>query len=203
MITTMDIEQAEASVEEIRERTDQLQRTYGTDGGEAVERERRRLEGLREGKAKQDAALAVRTAAVKPLGAELGKLAAGLDKSASGVAEAAREASEALRRLMTVTEAHSATVAAGHARLVELDLPLVDEAVSQYETGAGERGVVCLAGRTYGPLGPDVLLAEVVGGLAREVVGPQHPLAQVTRTALHRVVAQGAAGRELLARLAQ
>lgn len=202
MITTTDIEQAEASVEETREHTERLRQTHDIDGSEAVERERRRLEELREGKARQDAALEARAAAVKPHAAELKKLAAGLDASASGVAEAAGEAQVALRRLLAVTEAHGAAVGAAHGRLVELGLPLVDEAVSQYGEGAGAGGVVHLAGRAYGPVGPDVLLAEVVGVLGKEVFGQLHPLAQVKRSALHRVVSQGAAGRELLARLA-
>ncbi|NEC92195.1 hypothetical protein [Streptomyces sp. SID12501] len=202
MITTMDVETAEASFEEVRERMDRARHSGAPNTAEAVERGRRRLEGLRTAKERQDAALEVRKAAATPHAAELKKLAGGLDKSASGVAAAAEEARTALLRLLAVTEAHTGAVGAAHARLLELALPLVDEAVSQYEEGAGSNGLVCVGGRVFGPVGPDVVLGEVVARLVKAEFGARHPAASMARTPLHQVVAQGAPARELFARLA-
>lgn len=201
MITIEDIQKAEEVAEQARERSARLRRTHGIDGGEAVERERQRVEELRQRKERQDAAIEARKAVEKPHRAELTKMAKTLDGQDGEVVKAVEELRAAHARLLAVVADRNGATGSAHARLLELGLVAGDEAVSEYDTGCGPDGLVRIAGRVWGPVAADVVTTAAVAAVAAAEYGRGHALAQAVHNSRQHVLSQSAPARELLGRL--
>ncbi|MEW2254987.1 hypothetical protein [Streptomyces sp. NPDC047869] len=193
MITEQDIERAEARVTEMKERGKRLRMANRDETADAVRLEMGRLVELKAAKERQDAALKARKAAERPHAPELKKMGAELSDSAGAVDKARREATQALEKLVSALRDHNTAVSAAHARLLALGLPLGDEAVDHYESGAGGAGVLHLGGKPWAPVPVDTMVQHVVAELMKQEFGPKHPAARVRDIRGHSLL-RGSAG---------
>ncbi|MER7819948.1 hypothetical protein [Streptomyces sp. NPDC096153] len=185
MITTQTIEQAEARAAEARRKAAALRKHGAVDAEDMVQRAVTAAVELREAKARQDESLKVRKAAEKPHAAELREMGESLEASADKVATAAQGAAQALSGLVAAVTAHNEVVHAAHARLMALGLPLGDDAVSAYETGAGRDGELRVFGEYWSPAAADAVAQVVISGVMGSCFGSKHPAARVSDIRVH------------------
>ncbi|MFF3690695.1 hypothetical protein [Streptomyces sp. NPDC002187] len=192
MITTENVEQAEARVTEARHRAAMLRKHGAGDAEDMVTRAVTAAADLWERKARQDEALKARKAAEKPHAAELRRLGKELDASADRLGTAAQTAAHALTKLIAAVTAHNGAVQAAHARLTELGLPLGDADVAEYESGAGRAGELRLLGEHWGPAPADTVAQFVISRVMGECFGPNHPGARIADIRVHSFTRGGA-----------
>ncbi|MGI5406626.1 hypothetical protein ACQEV9_07500 [Streptomyces chartreusis] len=185
MITDEDIRMAETRVSEVKERGARLRMANRDDVADAINLEMGRLVELRERKAQQDAAPKVRKTAERSHASDLKGMGAELESSASTVDKARENAARALEELVSALRAHNATVGAVHTRLNALGLPLADDAVDQYESGAGHAGVLRVGGTTWAQVPVDAMLEHAVAEVVKREFGAKHPGARSRDIRLH------------------
>lgn len=193
MITDQDIREAEAQVAAARERGARAKMAARDDVHEMIGREVARLTELREAKQRQDEGLKTRKVAERQHASELKAMGAELDSSAQTVDKARKNAARALEELISALRGHNTAVGEAHSRLAALGLPLGDEAVDQYDTGAGHAGALRVAGTTWASVPEDAMVAHVVAEVMKREFGAQHPAARVRDVRVHSLV-RGSAG---------